>query len=78
MAFFMAVVRVIYDKEETSAVRILMEAFICGSLTVSAGSAFAAMGYGQNWYLFCGGMIGMLGSQTLRAFAKKFINKKIP
>ena len=77
MAIAISVLRIVYDKEETSFIRIGMESLICGALSVSAGSALEAMGYGQNWYLFCGGFIGFMGSQSIRAIANRLINKKI-
>ena len=76
MAIVMSVVRVVYDRKETSILRIVLESLLCGALTVSAGSALDAMGYGQNWYLFCGGMIGFMGSQSIRALANKYITNK--
>ena len=77
MAIFISILRIVYDKEETSFVRIMLEAVICGALSVAAGSALDAMGYGQKWYLFCGGVIGFMGSQTIRALACRFIEKKL-
>jgi lambda family phage holin len=77
MAVMISIVRVIYDREETSFIRIMMESLICGFLTVAAGSAMAALGYGDNWYLFAGGMIGFLGSQSIRALAYKIIDKRV-
>lgn len=77
MAVVISVLRVVYDREETSFTRIMLEALICGALSVSAGSALDAMGYGQNWYLFCGGVIGFMGSQSIRVIANRFITKKI-
>lgn len=77
MAIVISALRVIYDKEETHFIRIALESLICGALSVSVGSALDAMGYGQNWYLFCGGLIGFMGSQSIRAFANKFITNKV-
>lgn len=77
MAVVMSVLRIIYDKEETSFSRIMLESLICGALTLSAGSALSAMGYGDNWYLFSGGVIGFMGSQSIRALAIKLLDKKI-
>jgi len=76
MAMVISIVRVIYDRKETNFLRIMMESVICGALSVSAGSALDAMGYGQNWYLFCGGVIGFMGSQSIRALANKYISTK--
>ena len=76
MAMVISVLRVVYDREETNFVRIALESMICGALSIAAGSALAGMGYGQEWYLFCGGVIGFMGSQSIRALANKFFSKK--
>lgn len=76
MAVFVSVIRVLYDREETSLIRIMLESLICGSLSLAAGSAISAMGYGDGWYLFAGGMIGFMGSQSVRALAYKFVDRK--
>ena len=44
MAMFVSVIRVVYDREETSAIRIGLESLICGSLTLAGGSLALAMG----------------------------------
>jgi len=77
MAVAMSALRIVYDKEETNFMRIVLESLICGGLTLSVGSALVAMGYGPGWYLFCGGMIGFMGSQFIRALAKKVLKKKV-
>lgn len=77
MAFVMSVLRIIYDKQETSVMRILLESLICGALTIASGSALDALGYGQEWYLFCGGFIGFMGSQFIRKLAQKLVMRKI-
>ena len=77
MAVVIAAIRVIYDREETSIVRIILESALCGSLALTAGTAIQALGYDQNWTLFAGGMIGFMGSQSIRAYADKFIGKKL-
>ena len=77
MATIIAVLRVIYDQEETVWWRIALESLICGALTIAAGSLLSAMGFGQNWYLGAGGIIGFMGSQSVRAAADKFVMKKV-
>lgn len=77
LAVIIAALRVVYDKEETSAVRVALEAFLCGLLAVAAGSAIQAMGLNQDWMLFAGGMIGFIGSQSIRTFAETFIRNKV-
>ena len=76
MAVGIALLRIIYDQKETSALRIILESLICGALTLTAGSALVALGYSQDWYLFCGGSIGFMGSQTIRSLAYKILKRK--
>lgn len=77
LAVIVAIIRVIYDREETSCTRMFLEAILCGLLTLTAGTAVQAMGLNQNWVLVCGGVIGFMGSQAIRAFASKYINKRV-
>lgn len=75
-SFVLSVIRVIYEKEETTFTRIVLESLICGGLTIAIGSALQAMDYGQEWYLGVGGVIGFMGTQSVRAFANKLLAKK--
>lgn len=77
MAVTIAILRVIYDKEETSTSRVLLEGLICGALTLTAGSAIEALGISHDWHLFLGGVIGFIGSHSIRQIAIKYINRKI-
>ena len=77
MAVVMSTMRVVYDQEETRLTRVVLESLICGALTVAAGSAIGAMGFDPEWNLACGGFIGFMGSQSIRAFANKMIDKKV-
>lgn len=76
-AIIVAILRVIYGKEETKFSRILLESLICGGLTLTVTSAIAALGYSDQWMFFAGGSIGFMGSQAVRAIAVKLINKKV-
>ncbi|WP_269519469.1 phage holin, lambda family [Alteromonas sp. BMJM2] len=76
LAVVIALLRVIYDKEETSAIRIGLEAILCGALAVAAASGVEAMGLDQNWTVFIGGVIGFVGSQSIRSYANIFISRK--
>lgn len=75
MAFLISILRLIYDKSETSVVRILLESIICGFLTVAVGSGMVALGYDNKLYMFVGGAIGFLGSQSIRTIAYRFLKK---
>lgn len=77
MAAVISALRVIYEKEETTFIRVVLESLICGFLTVAVGSLLDAMGFGQNWYLGAGGIIGFMGSQSVRAMANKYFSSKV-
>ena len=77
MAMVIAVIRVIYDKEDARPVRVMLEAFICGGLSLTASSAIIAMELDVNWAIFAGGTIGYFGSATVRQFALKLLRRKI-
>ena len=77
MAMFMAILRVVYGKEETKPTRVVLEGLICGLLSLTASSAITAMGLNVNWSVFVGGVIGYLGSATVRSMAISFFKKKI-
>ena len=78
MSVFIAVLRVVYAKEETKPMRIILEALICGCMTVAASSAINAMGLNTNWIMFVGGTIGYFGSTTVRMYALRVIERQMP
>jgi len=77
MAMFIAILRVIYDGKETRPMRILLESVICGALSLTASYGILALGLNQNWAIFAGGVIGYLGSATVRGLALKLLNSKV-
>lgn len=76
LAIVIAMLRVIYDKEETSVVRMSLESVLCGALAVVAGSGVNALGLDQDWTIFIGGVIGFVGSQSIRSYADMFLKRK--
>lgn len=78
LAIVCAVLRVIFDREETTLMRIILEAILCGAITLAAGSAITALGMDQNWQLFIGGTVGCLGSIKARRYAELMISSKVP
>lgn len=76
MAMFIAALRVVYDRDETKPVRIVLESVICGALSLTASSAILAMGLDMNWAIFAGGAIGYFGSATVRQIALKAIDQR--
>ena len=77
LAMFTAIIRVIYDQEETKIVRIAMESVICGGLSLTTSAAIHALNLDLNWAIFAGGAIGFMGTAMVRGFALKLINKNV-
>lgn len=77
LAVFIAVLRVIYDKEETKPLRIFLEGVICGLLSLATFHAIIAFNLKPDWAIFAGGMIGFFGTNTVREIAVRAVNKKI-
>jgi lambda family phage holin len=77
MAFLISVLRIIYDRKETQALRILLEALICGFLAIGVGRAILALGLSTDWTLFSASFIGFFGTVTVRSLALKLVNAKI-
>lgn len=76
MAVIVAILRVVYDREETKPIRVMMEACICGLLSVATCHAIKALGVDANWGMFFSALIGYIGSNKVRVFAIKFIERK--
>lgn len=76
LAMFTAVVRVIYDKEETKLSRIALESILCGALTMTAWAGITALGWHESWSVAAGGTIGFIGSMSVRLLALRFLRKK--
>lgn len=77
LAAIVAAIRVVYDDKETKPMRILLEASLCGFLTLAVGHAILALGLDLNWILFSGGFIGFIGSSTTRTLALKLFDNKV-
>ena len=77
LAMSIGFIRVIYDKNETKPVRVIMESLICGGLSVTATAAIQAMNMDLNWAIFAGGVIGFFGTVTVRALAMKLLEKRL-
>ena len=76
MSILMSVLRILRDKEESKFSRIMIESLLCGAISFTIGSAVHAMGY-EGWDYFIGGMVGMAGSQWVRAIAMRFVRNKV-
>lgn len=76
MAVVMSLLRVYYDANETNTARALLEASICGCLTLAAASALDWIGAPQQVAVAVGGFIGFIGVAKLRAFIFAWLNRR--
>lgn len=76
MAVVMSLLRVYYDANETSTARALLEASICGCLTLAAASALDWVGAPQQVAVAVGGFIGFIGVAKLRAVMFAWLNRR--
>lgn len=76
-SMIIAFLRIVYDRDETKWIRILLEMCLCGALTYIAWAGVMALGLNLNWAVVVGGLIGYLGPVTVRAIALKYINSKL-
>lgn len=68
--------RIMYDGKESRWVRRLLEAMLCGGVTLACASAISAMGLNPDWAVFVGGAIGGLGIEPVRQLALRFAARK--
>jgi lambda family phage holin len=76
MAILISGLRVLYDAKETSKRRIILEALICGGLSLSASSVIEWMEWPSNLSVAAGGAIGFLGVTAIRELVTKFLGRK--
>ena len=75
LAMFIAIVRIAYDKKVSSAKRIFLEAVLCGTLTYGINSGLTYFSWPDGVSIFVGAMVGFLGVDLLREFARKYVSK---
>lgn len=76
MAITISVLRVLYDARETSKLKILLEALICGGLSLSASSIIEWMAWPSSLSVGAGGAIGFIGVTHLRELLSRLIRRK--
>lgn len=76
LAMVLSAFRIIYDRKETHPIRVAMESVICGLLAKAFYHFTVAIEVSPDWAIFGGGMIGFLGTYTVRAAAIRFIKKE--
>lgn len=77
IAIVMSALRILGDEKEDKPIRIFIESLICGALSLTFSYAILAMGLSMFWAAFIGGMIGYLGSATVRIYALRVIHMKM-
>lgn len=77
MAMVIAILRVIYDEKNTKPWRIMLEALICGALSLCVTSIIEYFQLPENASITIGGAIGFIGVTSLRNFILKSLNKDV-
>lgn len=72
-----ALIRVMYDGREPSIVRRLLECTLCGAIALSVASLAEALGIQGDYSTFAGGGIGLLGADTVRAWATRIGEQRV-
>ena len=76
MAFFIAYLRIMYDGKETRKVATLLEALLCGAISLCATSVIKWLNMPPDMAIAIGGAIGFFGVNTLREKILRFIDRK--
>ncbi len=76
MATIIATLRVLYDEKNTKPTRIILEALICGALSLCISGIIEIFQLPNSAGITLGGAIGFIGVNTLRNFILKSINKR--
>lgn len=76
-SFVTAFLRVTYDRSEPKWMRRLLEAMLCGLITLSCGFAIDALEMAGEWKYAIGGTVGYFGADYARGVADRIINNRI-
>ncbi len=76
MAVVIAYLRVMYDGRETHRVRVLLEALLCGALSLCATSVIAWMALPEDLAIAVGGAVGFIGVNELRDRILRFLDSR--
>ena len=77
LAAMVAFVRVMYDGKEPRLMRRVLESVLCGLIALSIAYMIEALGMSGNWATFIGGAVGLFGADQVRAWGRKFAEKKM-
>ncbi|WP_110951480.1 phage holin, lambda family [Pseudomonas bohemica] len=76
MAAVISGLRVLYEAKETSKRRIILEALMCGALSLSASSVIEWMAWPSSLSVAAGGTIGFIGVTAIRELIIRFLGRK--
>ena len=77
LAAMVAFVRVMYDGKAPSLMRRVLAAVLCGLIALSIACMVEASGMSGNWATFIGGAVGLFGADQVRAWGRRFAEKKM-
>ena len=79
LAIVISVLRVFYEDKDHKPrlIKAVLEALICGALSLTSTSAINALNVDKDWSIFIGGAIGFFGVATLRALALRVLKNKV-
>mgnify|MGYP003402898433 CR=1 FL=1 len=77
MAFVIAYLRIMYDGKETRKVATLLEALLCGALSLCATSVIKWLNMQPDMAIAIGGAIGFFGVNTLREKILHLIDRQM-
>lgn len=76
MAVIVAFLRVMYDDQETSRARVMLECLLCGAITLCSSSVVAWAGLPESMVIAVGGTIGGLGMTAFRSIVLRWLGRK--
>jgi len=76
MAVTITLLRVLYEAKEPNKWRIILEALICGALSLSASSIIEWMTWPPSLSVAAGGAIGFIGVTAIRDMIIRFLGRK--
>lgn len=77
LATIIAALRVLYDNNSIRPIRVIIEALLCGALSLCVSGIVEIVGLPSSFVITIGGAIGFLGVTTLRDYILRMINKKM-
>lgn len=77
IAFFMAMLRILYDNKEPRWVRRVLESSLCGTIALAATHAVMILGMSKDWGVFLGGFIGLMGADKVREWGRRVADKRL-